>query len=155
MLFLIFQLGEDRYALDTSDVVEVLPLLEVKSLPKAPAAVLGLFAYRSRTLPLIDLTALALGRPSRARTSTRIIVARVRDGAAEPRLIGLCAERATETMRCAESDFVAPPVTVRDAPYLGPVISDDRGIVQRVSVDRLLPADVLRVLVGEGAEAGA
>ena len=40
MLFLLFQLGNDRYALDASRVVEVLPLVELKHLPLAPRGTL-------------------------------------------------------------------------------------------------------------------
>ena len=36
MLFLLFQLGQDRYALDASRVVEVVPLLTLKQFPRPP-----------------------------------------------------------------------------------------------------------------------
>ena len=34
MLFILFQLGRDRYALDAAQVAEVLPLMELKALPR-------------------------------------------------------------------------------------------------------------------------
>ena len=43
MLFLLFQLGKERYALPASRVVEVVPLLELKQLPQAPKGVAGIF----------------------------------------------------------------------------------------------------------------
>ena len=46
MLFLLFQLGKDRYALEASRVVEVVPLLALKQLPQAPKGVAGIFNYR-------------------------------------------------------------------------------------------------------------
>ena len=42
MLFLLFWLGPDRYALATDDVGEILPMLEIKALPGSPAAIAGL-----------------------------------------------------------------------------------------------------------------
>ena len=36
MLFLIFELGKDRYALDVRQIAEVMPLVGVKQIPKAP-----------------------------------------------------------------------------------------------------------------------
>ena len=36
MLFLVFELGNDRYALDVRQVAEVLPLVGVKQMPRAP-----------------------------------------------------------------------------------------------------------------------
>ena len=48
MLFLLFRLGKDRYALPAREVVEVLPMLEVKQIPQAPLAVRGVFDFRGR-----------------------------------------------------------------------------------------------------------
>jgi len=48
MLFLLFQLGQDRYALEASRVIEVLPLVSLKRIPQAPRGVAGLFNYRGR-----------------------------------------------------------------------------------------------------------
>jgi chemotaxis-related protein WspB len=55
-----------------------------------------------------------------------------------PRLLGLIAERATETMRREASDFTSPGVSADGTPYLGPVTSDRRGLIQWVEVDKLL-----------------
>ena len=35
MLYLLFELGKDRYALEAGQVMEVLPLLEFKRIPHA------------------------------------------------------------------------------------------------------------------------
>ena len=43
MLFLLFQLGGERYALEVSRVVEVLPLLSFKQFPHAPPGIAGIF----------------------------------------------------------------------------------------------------------------
>ena len=64
MLFLQFELGQDRYVLDCSGVVEVLPLLAIKHIPQAPSGVAGVFNYRGEPVPVVDLSALALGRPT-------------------------------------------------------------------------------------------
>jgi chemotaxis-related protein WspB len=56
MLFLLFQLGEERYALDTSHVAEVLPLVAITPIPQAPTGVAGLFNYRGAPVPAIDLS---------------------------------------------------------------------------------------------------
>ena len=41
MLFLLFRLGHDRYALEARRVVEVVPLLALKKIPQAPRGVVG------------------------------------------------------------------------------------------------------------------
>jgi chemotaxis-related protein WspB len=146
MLFVLFQLGHDRYALDAMQVAEILPLLCIKQSPLAPAGVAGAVNYRNAPLPVIDLSELALGRPAVRRQSTRIILVHYPDRDGTPQLLGLIAEKATETMRCEPSDFRSSGITNEGAPYLGPIVSDASGLIQWIEVDKLLPPSVRDVL---------
>lgn len=139
MLFLLFQIGEDRYALEAKQVLEVLPLVHLKRIPRAPASVAGVFNYHGASVPLIGLTELALGRPSAARMSTRIILTHYLPESGTKQLIGLLAEQVIETIQRPESDFVDSGVAATDSPYLGFVATDKRGIIQRIDIQRLLP----------------
>lgn len=153
MLFLLFRLGKDRYAIDVRQVVEVLPLLAAKQIPLTPPAVSGAFNYRGQTVPLIDLCQLALGRAALPRLSTRIVLVNITDGNGRLRLLGLLAEHVTDTLNCAASDFKDSGVTVPEAPYLGRVTSDAKGLVQWLQVEQLLPPDVRDLLFQSPAEA--
>jgi chemotaxis-related protein WspB len=146
VLFLLFQLGQDRYALDTSQVAEVLPLVAITPIPQAPAGVAGLFNYRGAPVPAIDLSQLTMGRPAESRLNTRIVLVHYPGGHGQSRLLGLIAEKVTETVRRDAVDFVASGVTTDRAPYLGPVATDARGLMQWIDVERLLPASVRDVL---------
>ena len=140
MLFLTFQIGKDRYALDSAQVVEVLPLVRHKQIPHAAAGVIGAFVYHGKPVPLIDLAQLCLGVPARIRMSTRIFLINY---TREPEhLLGLVAEHATQTIRREAHDFTNPGVAVDAAPYLGPVTTDAHGMIQRIEVHQLLPAEV-------------
>src|SRR5438552_16538440 len=99
MLFLLFQLGNDRYTLNASDVVEIVPLVAVKELPQAPKGVAGIFNYRGRAVPAIDLCALTLNHPASERLSTRIIIVHYGDRNGKNHLLGLIAKNANETIR--------------------------------------------------------
>ena len=146
MLFLIFQLGKDRYALDASRVIEVLPLVALKHLPQAPKGVAGILNYRGRPVPAIDLSELTVGVPSRERLSTRIIIVNCPGENNSGQLLGLIAEHATEMLRKEVKDFMAHGVHVAAAPYLGPVLMDDKGMIQWVNEQQLL-SDSLRQLL--------
>jgi chemotaxis-related protein WspB len=153
MLFLIFQLGTDRYALDAVQVVEVLPLVRSKNIPHAPPGVTGLFDYHGAPVPLIDLADLALGTPSRAWMSTRIILINYREKSGEEHLLGIIAEHVTQTLRRSESDFRDSGVAVAGAAYLGPVLTDEIGIVQRIEIQELLSEKGCHHLFGGRSEA--
>ena len=146
MLFILFQLGKESYALDASQVHEVLPLVGIKPIPQAPPGVAGVFECRGVPVPAIDLSQLVLGRPAESRLSTRMIVVSYPGDDGESHLLGLIAEKATETMRREPADFIESGVNSAGAPYLGPVVTDARGLVQWVDVTKLLPATVRDVL---------
>jgi chemotaxis-related protein WspB len=139
MLFLTFRLGEDRYAIESAQVIEVLPLVELKRIPGAPAGVAGLFNYHGASVPLIDLAELTLGKPSRKWMSTRIIVVNYSDGSSGGHVLGLLAEQATQTVRRTEEEFKDSGAHTPAAPYLGAVAVDASGILQRVEINHLLP----------------
>jgi len=149
MLYLLFELGKDRYALDAGQVVEVLPLLDFKRVPRAIPGVAGLFNYHGTAIPLLDLTELNLGRTSQARMSTRIIVTNYVDDSGERHPIGLLAERVTETIRRAETDFKDSGVGVEGARFLGPVLVEANHIIQRVEISHLLPESLRKQLSAE------
>ena len=143
MLFLLFQLGNDRYALEASRVVEVVPLLTLKAFPEAPKGVAGVFNYRGQPVPAVDLCALTVGKPAEERLSTRIIIVNLGETHGSGRLVGLIAEHATEMLRREPSEFVESGIRLPNAPYLGPILMDPHGPIQWVHEQRLL-SDRLR-----------
>jgi len=147
MLFLQFQIGAEAYVLDATRIVEVLPLVSIKHIPGAPEGVAGLFNYRGQAVPVIDLSELTLGRTAQRHISTRLIL--VRYGA---HLLGLIAERATETLRREAADFAISGISSDATPYLGPVTQAAGRLIQWIEVDKLLPASVSRVLFRQAEE---
>jgi chemotaxis-related protein WspB len=149
LLFLLFQLGKDRYALEASRVIEVLPLLTLKHLPQAPLGVVGMFNYRGQPVPAVDLSLLTTGRAAEERLSTRIVIINYPDRNGRHHLLGLVAERATEMMRKDENEFVNAGLEIPAAPYLGPVLMDPRGPIQWILEQRLLSEPVRESLFRE------
>lgn len=143
MLFILFQLGTDRYALPAADLVEVLPLVTLKAIPGAPRGVAGLMDYRGAPVPVIDLSLLTFGVPAARRVSTRVLMARYPAGDGAERRLGLVAERATEMLSRAPEDFRPVALTAERMRFLGPVTRDERGLIQRVEAAELLD-DALR-----------
>ena len=152
MLFLLFQLDADRYALPARDVTEVLPLLSVKTLPGAPAGVVGLINYRGLAVPALDLALLALGRPAARRVSTRILVVNYPHPDGRERLLGVIVERATEMIAKEPGEFRPIGIASPAARYLGPVAQDPRGMIQRVDVGALLTDELRAALYPDGAD---
>jgi chemotaxis-related protein WspB len=147
MLFLKFRIGNESYALDTTQIAEVLPLLEITRVPLTPVGVAGLINYRGRPVPVIDLSELMLGEPGRPHISTRLILVRYGE-----HLLGLIAEQATEMMRREAGTFTDSGLASDAAPYLGPVTQDGGRLIRRIDVQKLLPPEVSSVLFRPAGE---
>ncbi|MBI6942232.1 purine-binding chemotaxis protein CheW [Pseudomonas putida] len=147
-LYLQFRLGDQRFALDVREVIEVLPCRPLKPIAHTPAWVAGILAHRGVLVPVIDLCALAFAQPSAQRTSTRLVLVRYRGD----QQLGLILEQATETLRCPSEAFQPYGLDNGEAPYLGPVRQDAEGLLQRIEVDDLL-SDAVRQLLYPDASA--
>ena len=74
MLHLILQIAGARHALDTSAVIEVLPLVCVQSLAPPVPGVAGVMDYRGVMVPVVDLSLRFTGTPTAPRLGTRLIL---------------------------------------------------------------------------------
>jgi chemotaxis-related protein WspB len=148
MLFILFTLDSERYVIDATQVERLMPLTPQsppKTIPGAPSWVAGVLDHEGAPLPLIDLPALALGRPAAPLMSTRIVLVRY-PHAGTMRLLALLLEGATRTIRLDVTAFQDAGLDMPNARYLGPVASEAGGLVQWIRVEHLLPDDV-RVLL--------
>jgi chemotaxis-related protein WspB len=140
MLALIFEVNGQRYGLDATQILEVLPAVPLRLLPRVPEYIAGVFRYRGMMVPVIDLSRLIGGKPAAALLSTRIILVRHPGPSGAGRPLGLLAERATnldETASAPKSTGFAVP----EAPFLAGV-STTGNMIQYVNVERLLPDDL-------------
>lgn len=150
MLFLLFQLGPTRYALDTAAVLEIVPPVPLRPVPGSPIGVAGLLDYHAAPVPVLDLCALTTGEPAQTRFSTRLILVRTPDSPggteAHPALLGLLAERATTLLRRQPAEWTSSGLRVPNAPFLGTVTADETGFIHRVTVEGLLTGPVRALL---------
>jgi chemotaxis-related protein WspB len=124
--------------LNTGEISEILPMVQLKRIPQAPPGVAGAFNYRGAPVPVVDLAQLMLGRPSRVHLSTRLVLAIYRDETGHQRQLGLIAERATETLRLNPMDFGSSGISNDQAAYLGPVTADAVGLIQWIDPSKIL-----------------
>ncbi len=101
MLVLMCRAGDNRFALDSEVVAEVVPYVELKSMPGAPEWLAGVFAYRGQVLNVLDLVQAATGTRCPPRWSSRIVIVRL-PGSANQQLLGLLTEHVTTTQWSGE-----------------------------------------------------
>lgn len=152
MLYVLFQVGSERCALEAQRVVEVIPMVALKKLPQSPQSVAGMFLYRGRPVPALDLCELSLGRLAVDHFSTRIIIVNYLDRNREEHLLGIIAERVTETLQQDEKSVV--PQQAARTPLLGPILTDAHGVIQLLSPEKLVHDALPGQLIAPKLEAG-
>jgi purine-binding chemotaxis protein CheW len=96
----VFTLGEEEFGVDISQVREIVRLVQITYLPKAPAFIEGVVNLRGQVLAVIDLSK-RLGISSRERgENTRIIVVEVGENT-----VGMLVDSVSEVLRLP-SEFV-------------------------------------------------
>lgn len=155
MQLLTFSVGGQPYAIESRRVIEVLPLVPARPLPQAPDYLLGIFTYRGRLLPLIDLARRLGVPPPAARLSTRVIVIEIEhDASPAPLRLGFVAENVVAIRSADEAVATLPPLQLPDAGYLGRTLRIGGETVPIIDVPTLLPAELTAGLVAAAAEVG-
>lgn len=134
MLLLLFQAGDNTYALDTSHVDEVIPLVLLRKIPRVPDYVAGAMNYRGKIVPVIDLCQLICGTACDRRFSTRIIMVNYCSQTGSCDRFGLMAERVTETLNRPD----LAPTTAESNSFLGNLFMDEQGMIQQIHWQQLI-----------------
>ena len=149
MLFILFRMGDERYALAAEHVIEVIPRLPLRQQPGTPGYVAGLLNFRGSVIPVLDLGMLTLGTPCPEQLSTRIILINYTLRSGAKKVLGFIAESVIDAVKREPSDFAASGVAAEEAPHLGKIALDDGGMVQCMLPEHLLPAEVEKLLFEE------
>ena len=142
MQLLTFTVAGQTYAIESRRVIEVLPLVPARPIPHVPDYVRGIFTYRGRLVPLVDLAVrLAMGRLAE-RLSTRVIVVQFTMAGRETQQLGLVAENVISICSAEDAEASLPALDFRDAPFLGRILRLGGRTIQLLEVESILPADV-------------
>jgi chemotaxis-related protein WspB len=136
MLALIFQVGSDKVAVDVRRIREVIPRVRLSSVNGGPSWIAGVFVYRGRVVPVVDLHRLTGAGECPPHLSSRIILFPYPLDAPES-LVGLLATQVAE-IREVRPGLVQPLPSEPGRPGLGPALPDGAGILRLMDPDWLL-----------------
>lgn len=106
--YMTFKLGEELFAIDVSQVREVLEITHITKVPSAPEYMRGVVNVRGQSIPVVDLR-LRFGLPRIAETvATRIVVMELElDG--EVAVLGGMADSVHEVIELTPESVNPPP----------------------------------------------
>ena len=147
MLALTFQIGSDRLALDIRRVREVVPRVNLERVAASPSWLAGLFVYRGRVVPVVDLHRLLNAGECPPHLSSRIILVPLGPaGSADAPLVGLLAAQVADIREVGPAGATLPSFHAPGQPDLGPTLVDRAGMFHLLDLDRLLPEPVRQLV---------
>ncbi len=155
MLILIFKADQGLYALPCGQVVECIPGLRPKPIPRAPGYVTGTIAYRGQVVPVVDLCMLIAGQGSPELFSTRLIVVRYPLEEGKSAMLALLAQ---EVVSYSEFDPQAAAkfdgILLPDARYLGKLYKYRGEMLQFIQVHEILTPEARELLFSRAGQEG-
>jgi purine-binding chemotaxis protein CheW len=133
---LVFALGEHRFALAASSVVEVVRVVASAALPGAPAIVEGVINVRGTLVPVLDIHARFGVPPISVDPEQHLIIAR-----AGRRTVALHVDRALDLITVAEDAVEAVEHVAPGTPLVAGVARLPDGVLVIQDLDRFLDLD--------------
>lgn len=145
MKLVVWTVSGQHFAIETSSIAEVVPVVEVRSVPGTPTWVRGLMDYRGILIPLLDVRALLGGDATKPRRASRVLIVRMSAG-----LIGLLVDTVRSVER-GQTEQGHPGFASEETPFLGPIVRTADGTVQLVTPERLLSDEQRELLFSRAA----
>lgn len=127
-------LNNEKYGIDIMDIEEILRMLDITKVPKAPSFVEGIINIRGKVIPIVDLRK-KLGLPASDYTnSTRIIVVNLKG-----KQVGFIVDHVEEVLRVDSSlvDKAPSSSTGVDSSYIRGVARLQTGMVIILNVHQI------------------
>ena len=130
---LVFQLGEQQFAVAVASVERVVRAVEIAPLPEAPRGVRGVINLHGRIVPVFDLWS-RLGQPSRAvRASDHFIIAQT-----HWRTLALLVDSVAGVVRRSDAGVTPTAEILRDTESISGVMKLEDVLVLVHDIERFL-----------------
>lgn len=102
--FLTFVLGKEEYGIEITRVREIIGIVEITPVPKAPSFIKGVINLRGKVIPIVDMRTKFSMEQVEFTSETCIIVVEVNE-----RLMGILVDTVSEVLDIQANDIEPPP----------------------------------------------
>ncbi len=145
-----FQLAKEEYAIDILQVQEIVMIIPITRMPKAPHFIEGIVNLRGQMIPIIDMRKrFALGEAEHD-SDTRIIIVDIGE------IVGMVVDGVRDVIRLPDSAISPPPPMIQgiSADYLKGIGQFNERLLIMLDLEKVLTAEeheVLRELGPDGS----
>lgn len=139
----VFSLGREEFAVEVTQVREIMRMEEITRMPKTPAYVEGIINLRGQIIAVIDLAKRLNLESAESSVETRIIV--VETGEAK---VGMIVDSVSEVLRVS-AEAVEPSPTLAtevSAAYLQGVVKQDNRLIILLDLTKVLSVEEISSL---------
>ena len=140
-----FSIGEEEFGVDILSVQEIIRMMDITKVPRAPDFVEGVINLRGKVIPIIDLRR-RFGLSTRDHDKhTRIIVIEINN-----MIVGFVVDSVSEVLRIPASTVEPPPPVVSglESEYISGVGKLEDRLLILLDLDRLLSHEEAQTLTG-------
>lgn len=143
--YVSFNLDSEKYAVDIMFIEEIIRLVEITQVPRAPEFVEGIINIRGKVIPVVDMKKkLGLGSIS-PNNNTRIIITNIKG-----KKVGFLVDSVNEVLRVDDSVIDdAPAVTMNlDSSYIKGVAKTEKGLFIVLDISKVFSSGEENQLYG-------
>ncbi|MCA1927669.1 MAG: chemotaxis protein CheW [Calditerrivibrio sp.] len=143
--YVSFNMDSEKYAVDIMFIEEIIRLVEITQVPRAPEFVEGIINIRGKVIPVVDMKKkLGLGSIS-PDINTRIIITNIKG-----KKVGFLVDSVNEVLRVDDSVIDdAPAVTMNlDSSYIKGVAKTDKGLFIVLDISKVFSSGEENQLYG-------
>lgn len=136
--FVIFRLGDEKYAVDILNVGGISEFREVTKVPNAPAFVDGIINLRGDIIPVVNLKKRFNIADKKADSDTRIIINTING-----KDIGFVVDEASQVIKIDDADIEEAPDIIKgaDRQYISGIGKVNDQIVILLNLEKILNED--------------
>ena len=145
MQLVTFSIGEEEFGVDILKVQEIIRMMEITRVPRAPEFVEGVINLRGKVIPIIDLRR-RFGLEARSHDkNTRIIVIEING-----MIVGFVVDSVSEVLRIPASTVEPPPSIMSgiESEYISGVGKLEDRLLIMLDLDKLLSHEEQETLSG-------
>jgi purine-binding chemotaxis protein CheW len=134
----VFSLGREEFAVEVTQVREIMRMEEITRMPKSPPFVEGIINLRGQIIAVVDLAKRLNLEAAEKSGETRIIVVE-----AEDVKVGMIVDSVSEVLRVSAEEVEASPTLAADmsAAYIQGVVKKDNRLIILLDLTKVLSLD--------------
>ena len=150
--YLTFKLADEEYGMAILKVREIIGLMDITAVPRAPQHIRGVVNLRGKIVPVLDLRR-KFGLPDVELKRENCIVTAMIENGGEPILVGLLVDAVSEVLLVAAEEIEAVPA-LHDVklPFVVGLAKSQGKVRILLDIDKVVQEEALDGLLQLGAE---